>query len=213
MNYVSDSLYRARKAARQPGGRGFWRPILLVLFLEALAVLAFYGFEWSWLRRLHVLWLQDVLQSLGCALQAGLYSLTVNGREFQISRDCTYVDLIICGLPLLWRGRQHWVGNLTVLAAYAGAVVLVNLIRVLYGVYAYANGVSLFLAHDFLDYLLWYPTMAILVFLWVRSLRTLWFEPLSTSNQLRRLIPLSLSKCQKGSLTRIGSYTKEVAGR
>ncbi len=143
---------------------------MLTLLAEAIAILAFYGIEWSWLRQLHVLWLQTALQALGCAVQTGLHTLTVNGRPFAISPDCTYVDLILCGLPLLWRVNRRWTANLSVLAAYAVAVALVNLARVLYGVHAFSHGVSLFWSHDLPDYVLWYPALGVLALLWLRSL-------------------------------------------
>jgi hypothetical protein len=164
-NHCATPEARSRRAALH-----FWSVLALVLLAEAVAILAFYGFDWSGLRQLHVLWLHTTLQALGCPVQTSLHSLTVNGRAFQISPDCTYVDLILCGLPLLWRVRRRWSANLAVLAAYATAVALVNLARVLYGVYAFAHGVSLFWSHDVVDYILWYPTLGVVALFWLRSL-------------------------------------------
>jgi exosortase/archaeosortase family protein len=161
------------KVSREEHGRDFWFPVAIVLLAEAIAILAFYNLEWSWPRQMHVQWLQTTLHALGCHVEAADTLLTVNGHHFQIDPDCTYVDLIICSLPLLWRVRRRFAANLAVLAAFAAAVLAINLGRVLYGVYAYSHGVSMFWAHDLVDYVLWYPTMGIVAFLWVRSLGTL----------------------------------------
>ena len=162
--------------------RGFWFPMLLVLLAETVAILAFYGLDWSWLRQMHVLWLQATLQALGCTVQTAGTLLTVQGQHFQIDPDCTYVDLIVCGLPLLWRFHRRWTANLAAMAAFAAAVVIVNFARVLYGIYAFTHGVSLFWAHDLVDYVLWYPTLAIVALFWMRSLKTLWSAPAERSD-------------------------------
>jgi hypothetical protein len=153
--------------------KSFWTPVALTVLAGATAILVFYGLEWSRLRQLHVLWLQTTLHALGCHVEAAGTLLTVNGHHFQNDPDCTYADLIICSLPLLWRVHRRLPRNLTVLAAFAAAVLVVNLGRVLLGVYAFAHGVSLFWAHDLVDYVLWYPTMGFVALLWMQSLGTL----------------------------------------
>ncbi len=160
----------------------FWKVVLLVLLAEAVAILAFYGFEWTWLRQMHVLWLQTTLQALGSHVQTAGNLLTVDGHSFQVDPDCTYVDLILCSLPLLWRFHRPPATNLTVMAGFAAAVVAVNLSRVLFGVYAHTQGMSLFWAHDLVDYVLWYPTMTVVALLWLRSLGSMWSTPAEPSS-------------------------------
>ncbi len=171
---LADKAVRAPVAAKPTR---FWQVVGIVLLAEGAAILAFCGLEWGWLRQLHVLWLQTTLQALGCHVETAGTLLTIEGQRFQIDPDCTYVDLILCGLPLLWRVHRRWSANLAVLAGFVGAVVVVNLARVLYGVYALAHGVSLFWAHDLVDYVLWYPTLGVIAWLWAQSLKTLWSEP------------------------------------
>ncbi|MBI4325240.1 MAG: hypothetical protein HY674_08255 [Chloroflexi bacterium] len=157
-----------------------------MLLAEGVAILAFYGLEWAWLRQMHVLWLQTTLQALGYHVETAGTLLTVEGQRFQIDPDCTYVDLILCALPLLWRVRRRLFANLAALAGFAGAVVVVNLARVLSGVYALAQGVSLFWAHDVVDYVLWYPTLGVVAWSWAQSLRTLWPETTEEPCRSRR---------------------------
>jgi exosortase/archaeosortase family protein len=175
MTHVSANQSSTLEADRNVGApaRAFWLPVIFVLLAEAAAIAAFYSLEWGWLRQMHVLWLQTTLQALGCLVQTAGTLLTVNGHAFQISPDCTYVDLAICCLPLLWRVHRRFSANLAVLAGFAAAVVVVNLLRVLYGVYAYSHGGSMFWSHDLVDYVLWYPTMGIVALLWLRSLGAL----------------------------------------
>lgn len=156
------------------GLRRFWSVVAIVLVAETAAILAFYGLEWTWLRSLHIAWLRTALEPLGCQVQTAGTLLTVEGRHFQIDPDCTYVDLILCSLPFLWRVNRRWTTSLGVLAAFAAGVLAANLVRVLYGVYAFSHGVSMFWAHDLPDYILWYPTMGVVALLWLRSLRALW---------------------------------------
>jgi hypothetical protein len=155
----------------------FWRVVCLVLLAEATAIAAFYGLEWIWLRSLHVAFLQTILPALGCSVEASGDLLTVQGHAFKIDADCTYIDLVLCSLPLLWRVHRRRSANLAVLAGFAAGVAVVNLARVLFGVYALANGVSMFWAHDLVDYVLWYPTLGMVALLWMRSLREFWDAP------------------------------------
>jgi hypothetical protein len=160
---------KLKDGARQP--IQFWRVVAFALLAEGTAILAFYGLEWTWLRQLHVLWLHAALESLGCAVQTGIHCLTVAGQRFQIDPECTYVDLVVCSLPLLWRIHRRLVANLALLAGFAAAVIAVNLGRVLLGIYTITHGVSLFWAHDVVDYLLWYPTLGMVIISWARSLK------------------------------------------
>lgn len=160
-----------------PGGAGvpprFWKVFWGALVAEVVATCTFYGLEWNWLRELNLQLVQAALNGLGCSLEAQDRSLTLPGRVFLITPDCTYVDLIICSFPLLWRVRRSFIGNCGVLTLFAMAVFAVNLPRVALAVYVTANGGSLFWSHDMVDYVLWYPTLAVVALGWLRSLGTL----------------------------------------
>lgn len=174
MVHDSLSLCKRRGAPTVSPVFRFWKVVGVALLVEVVAILVFYGSDWLWLRRLHVTWLQSTFQGLGCEVQAAGTLLTVDGHRFQVDPDCTYVDLILCSLPLLWRVHRRPAANVVVMAAFATSVLVVNLVRVLFGVHGVTRGISLFWAHDFVDYLIWYPALGIVAFLWVGSLRTLW---------------------------------------
>lgn len=153
---------------------------------EIAAIIAFYGLEWLWLRQSLVNALALILPVLGCTVYSGHYSLTVGDRLFQFDPDCTYVDLALCSLPFLWRIRRPIITNVAVLTAFAGAVMLGNLIRVALGIYAVSHGASTFWAHDIPDYILWYPSLIVVAVSWLRSLP--W------ANRNNNLVPVELRK-------------------
>lgn len=150
---------------------------MLVVLAEAAAIAAFYGFQWEWLRTANVACLHAILQGLGCHVQSIGHAMTVEGRAFVADRDCTYVDLILCSLPLLWRVRRSLADNAAVLASFAAVVVVVNLARATLAIYVTARGGSWFWSHDMVDYVLWYPTLGAVGLLWAQSLKTLWLLP------------------------------------
>ena len=82
--------------------------------------------------------------------------------------DCTYIDLVLILIPFLWRVEVSPGRNLVWLAAFTVAVQLVNLARVWFSIWFFSRGGSWFLAHDLPDYLLYYPTL-VLVILWALS--------------------------------------------
>jgi hypothetical protein len=147
-----------------------WNAICCTLAAEVTAIAAFYALEWRWLRQALVGALGVILPAIGCSVHTALYSLTVGNRLFQFDSDCTYVDLVLCSLPFLWRTHRRLAANLVVMSAFASIVLMGNLVRVALGICAVSHGVSTFWAHDVPDYMLWYPTLIVVCVLWLRNL-------------------------------------------
>ena len=194
---IQETRFRVSKVR----GHGlFWRVFLVSLCAEVLAIVAFFGLEWSWLRKVNILWLHITLPALGCPVKVNGYTLDVLGHPFEISSYCTYVDLMICSFPLLWRVRRRLAANLAVLAGFAGIVALVNLARVLLAVYGMAKGASMFWAHDIEDYVLWYPTISIAALFWFRYAGSLWRESANDPSSSRGNEALSeMQKAESGN--------------
>jgi hypothetical protein len=148
-----------------------WRFVFFILSAEAFAIILFYSISWSWLRAAHALMLQAMLRLLDCNVQSVAPFFMVEQHAFAVDADCTYVDLILCGLPLLWRTHRNALGNFAWMVSFVAAVTLVNIPRMTLAVYVTAHGGSWFWSHDMIDHVLWYPTLGLIAISWIRSLK------------------------------------------
>jgi len=129
----------------------------------ALAAALFYCVGWLPLReavRDGVAW---VMRQAGFLTAVTVYegspALMVGGRQFYFTPDCTYVDLWLLLIPFLWKLNWPWRRNLYRVLSFGLMVGVVNFIRVCMSTYLYTTGQSWLVAHDLLDYLLYYPTL------------------------------------------------------
>ena len=143
---------------------------LLTLFLFGCAVALFYSLDWVWLRKLQVNTLAALLGVFGHSVMVQGLELKTGAAWVTITPECTYVDWILCASPFLWRFGKPLGANLSRLTLLAATVSVVNLARTLVPILVSANGGSWFWAHDFVDYLLWYPGLAVVILLWLCAL-------------------------------------------
>jgi len=146
-------------------GRG-----LATLLVFGCAVALFYSLDWVWLRTLQVETLAALLGAFGHSVLVQGLELKTGAAWVTITPECTYIDWILCASPFLWRFEKSLGANLSRLALLAAAVSAVNLIRTLVPILVSAKGGSWFWAHDFVDYLLWYPGLAGVILFWVFAL-------------------------------------------
>jgi len=95
----------------------------------------------------------------------GSPALSVEGKVHFYSPECTYVDLLFMVVPFVWIFGATHRSNIQWLAIATLAIVGTNLVRCWAAVYLDVIGVSRFYAHDLPDYILWWPTVGVVVLL------------------------------------------------
>jgi len=140
---------------------------IATLTVVAIATALFYLLDWLPLRHLLATSLRTTLSGCGFqVLESGL-SLHVSGLRFNITRECTYINWVICATPFLWR-NVSLSRNLATSVIAAVVVWGLNIVRVTAAIVANVAGISWFWAHDFVDYFTWYGTFVVVVVLWIR---------------------------------------------
>lgn len=137
-----------------------------------LAVALFYGVSWLPLRgavRDGVSW---VMQHGGFVTTVAVYegspALLVGSKRFYFTPDCTYVDLWLVLIPFLWRLDWPWQRNLGRILGFGVMVCVANFIRVCASIYLSATGHSWLVAHELPEYMLYYPTLLVVVLIALR---------------------------------------------
>jgi len=147
----------------------FDRVILGRLGALLVLVIAFYAVDWTLLRRSVRGATAAALVYLGhevaCEDSKEEVLLTVDNRPFSFSPDCTYVDLILVLAPFCWSVRAGLRANVLRLLSLALIVSSVNLIRLIVALHLFAQGRSWFAVHELPDYVIYYPSIAVIVIL------------------------------------------------
>lgn len=120
-----------------------------VIYAIALA-LTTHLFRWEWLRFAT----SEIIRSVTW-LGLGVSRLTpdvilVNGVPFQFTTSCTYIDVVLGAVPLLWIGTRSAARNLLTIAAVAGGIFVFNVMREGVSQILFAHGAPWVVADDFL---------------------------------------------------------------
>lgn len=88
---------------------------------------------------------------LGFATQRLAFdTIAVQGRDFQFEASCTFIDVVVGSLPLVWNGKSRLSRNLVCIAATSGALLLFNIVRLETGQILCAFGVPWVMADSIL---------------------------------------------------------------
>lgn len=148
------------------------RRAIVTLALIGIGAIIFYSSQWYWLRQIQVTLLAWIASETGLPCIINGFTLTFGNWAFEITRDCTYLEWMLYAAPLLWRDKPLLVNTLCI-TAILGAVFVLNIIRSWLAIYWSVCGVPWFWAHDLLDYVAWYGTLAIVAALWLTRQRRL----------------------------------------
>jgi hypothetical protein len=74
--------------------------------------------------------------------------VTVAGINARFVVSCTMIDAFFGAIPLLWRTSFSWLQNLVRLTAVAGAVFVLNIVRLELGFIWMTRGAPWWLAHE-----------------------------------------------------------------
>lgn len=136
-----------------------------VAFLSWRLAEALPWYAWRTLIRDTVIVLSN---ALGYPLNANGFEVTLGGATSFIGPDCTYASWIAFAAPLLWTSSAFHINALRVLLAFALSQII-NVLRISAAMIGTANGISWFWAHDVPDYTLWYGSILLVAWNWLRA--------------------------------------------
>jgi exosortase/archaeosortase len=119
--------------------------------LVAVFVAVTYQFRWEWLRFLTSEAMLHIAASLGMAAErVSLDTITIRGHIFHFVIACTFIDVYMGSIPLLWNLKKPFLRNAAWLIVVAMIFFSFNLVRLEIGHALYAHGVSWTLADNVL---------------------------------------------------------------
>ncbi|MDP3938895.1 MAG: hypothetical protein Q8R92_12280 [Deltaproteobacteria bacterium] len=148
------------------------RPLLLRLGALGALVCVYLAGSWVPLRvnlaEAAALVLDLLGLSAGVTLQGDSVYLAVGASRIAITRACTYLDLALILMVFTWRFGAPLGANIVRSAGVAGAVMVMNLARLVVAIAAHAGGVAWGPAHDLPDTGLYHAAIAAAVMLCAR---------------------------------------------
>lgn len=110
--------------------------------LVALFVLLTYQFRWHWLRFVTSAAVLRISASLGMTTaRVSFDTICIQGQLFRVVIACTFVDVVIGSIPLLWDVRKSLLRNASRFLAVAVIFFGLNLVRLEIAQVLYFRGV------------------------------------------------------------------------
>ena len=140
------------------------RDFLCRLAMVAIFVLVAHQFAWNWLCFLTSEALLRISAFLGLAVaRVSFDTLSVNGQLVQYVTSCTFIDVYLGSVPLLWNLRNTSLQNFSFLSATAIIFAALNIVRLETALVMFADGISWTVADGLLGGLAYF---AIWRFIW-----------------------------------------------
>lgn len=138
--------------------------------LALMLFMSFSSFEWRLPRNALAWALTHCLRSVFGHEVSGLGVTILIDREIvSVAPECTYIDLILVCSPFVVRVERSFRHNMTRLAVFGVAVLVLNFARVVLAVHWRTRGVSWATGHDLLDYIIYYPLLLSIICFWLKS--------------------------------------------
>lgn len=132
--------------------------------LVALFVLLTYQFPWQWLRFVTSAAVLRISASLGMtAARVSFDTIRIQGQLFRVVIACTFVDVVMGSIPLLWDVRKSLHRNASRFLAVAVIFFGLNLVRLEIAQVLYFHGVPWTFADEVLG---GFAYFAVWLFLW-----------------------------------------------
>jgi hypothetical protein len=148
------------------------RALFARALISTLLVGVFYAWNWIPLRvaqRDVIEWsLRRTEYAPAAVLHDGAPAIRVADEYYFFTAECTYLDLVMIVVPFLWVFGASRRSNVLRITIAALAILGGNLVRSWAAVYFNVRGTDWFYTHDLPDYLIWWPTVAIVVVLALR---------------------------------------------
>jgi len=141
---ISEPFVSSSAATRLfPRGSRFLCRILLV----AIFVILTHQFEWGWLRVLTAEAVLLISKPLGMATELVSFDvIRVHGELFRVVTSCTFVDVFMGAIPLVWNLKKSVSRNLLILAVLAVSFFGFNILRLGIAQLLHAGGAPWILA-------------------------------------------------------------------
>jgi exosortase/archaeosortase len=140
------------------------REFLFRASLVALFVLLTYQFPWEWLRFGTSAAVLRISASLGMATaRVSFDTIRIQGQLFRVVIACTFVDVFMGSIPLLWDVRKSLLRNALRLLAVAVIFFGLNLVRLAIAQVLYFRGVPWTLTDEVLG---GFAYFAVWLFVW-----------------------------------------------
>jgi len=132
--------------------------------LVALFVLVTYQFPWHWLRFVTSAAILRISASLGMTgARVSFDTIRIQGQLFRVVIACTFVDVVMGSIPLLWDVRKSLQRNASRFLAVAVIFFGLNLVRLEIAQVLYFHGVPWTFADEVLG---GFAYFAVWLFLW-----------------------------------------------
>lgn len=126
------------------------RVLLRIGFAVALGLTA-HLFGWEWVRFVTSEVVLCSATHFGlAAFRRSFDTISINGVAFQFVVGCTFIDVIVGSIPLLWSGARTPLRNLLTIVSVGVALFAFNLLREDLSQLLYAHGIPWVLADDVL---------------------------------------------------------------
>jgi hypothetical protein len=174
-------------------GRGFLCRALLVVIFVSLT----HQFEWRGLRYLTSEAVLCLSRSVGLSVErVSADTIFVQGNLFRFVTSCTFVDVVMGAIPLVWAFNRSTAKNLLTVLPLTVGFFAFNLIRLEISQLLYARGVSWSLADDVLGGIAYFAVWVFIVS-WFKKYwwQTLEFRPIKRviNKQKERVEPGHIS--------------------
>lgn len=146
-----------------------WRSIITFGFC-ALGAFLHYNISWMPLQLLWAGVIVEILEFGGHSASQIHNGISIGSAEIRIGSSCTYIPLILIGLPFVWRGDKLVRDALRIIF-FIMIVSVANAIRLYLTIVWLAKGVAFKHAHDLLNHFTYAPILVLIVLLWLRSMR------------------------------------------
>lgn len=121
-------------------------------------------FDWGWLCAATSEAIIRASSFLGFASHRLTFdTIAVQGRYFQFETSCTFIDVVVGSLPLVWRGKSTLSRNLTCIATTSGALFLFNIVRLETGQILCAFGAPWVMADSILGGVSYFAVWLVLI--------------------------------------------------
>lgn len=144
---------------------------ILTVSAFVLMIAAWYTLNWEWVRAPLLGVLKGIFRTIGFNVASSGYMLCIETKCFEVTPDCSYIDLFLCMTPFIWR-KGSLLENLTRLMMMGVIIAAIDLARLTFAIAMNVLGADWFMVHDLVDYALWYPSLTVAIVLWLKWTRT-----------------------------------------
>lgn len=138
------------------------------LVAVAIGIFLYYVCKWEYLINVVVNTVEYAFGVVGEAVERRGNCLVLNSHNFIITKACTYIDWLLIIAPLILTYSKYCWRNIFAIIIIIIVWYSMNIIRICFAIIMSCKGYSWFLSHDLPDYILWYLTLLVFFFMWLR---------------------------------------------